>query len=275
MTKFIPNVLLWLCLILFSGQTILAQDIPAKPVPPRLVNDFAGILTSDQINTLETKLLAYSDSTSTQIAVVIVQSLNGLDKADFATRIGQEWGVGKKGSDNGGVILIKPKTANEKGDVFIGTGYGMDASLTDAVINRITDLEMIPYFKNNDYYSGIDVAINRIMELSSGQYTSDQYLKGKKKSGSLVSLILVIVLIALFSGIFSRKKSQHHSIGQNLPWWMLLWGLGSMGSGNRGNWDDFSSGSGSFGGWGGGSGSGGFGGFGGGGFGGGGAGGSW
>lgn len=261
--------------MLIPGHVVFCQDIPARPVPPRLVNDFTGVLSPEQASALETRLVAFNDSTSTQIAVVIVPTLNGYDKADFATRIGQEWGVGQKGSDNGVVILIKPKTADERGDVFIGTGYGMDASLTDAVVNRITDLEMIPHFKNNDYYSGIDVAVSRIMELTSGQYSSDQYLKRKNKTGSFIPILVIIGLIILFSGAFSRNRKNHHSIGHDLPWWMLLWGLGSMGSGNRGNWDDFSSGRGSFGGWGGGSNSGGFGGFGGGGFGGGGAGGSW
>ena len=102
--------------------TVLSQNLPERPVPPRLVNDFAGLLKADEVNALEQKLVAFNDSTSTQIAIVIVPSLLGFDKADFAQRLGDKWGVGQKGSNNGVLILVKPKTSDSNGEVQIAHG---------------------------------------------------------------------------------------------------------------------------------------------------------
>ncbi len=259
-------VLLLMALIL----PVKAQDIPDRPSPPRLVTDFTATLAPDQLAALERKLVAFNDSTSTQIAVVFVKSLNGYDKADYAYRLGQKWGVGQKGKNNGAVILVKPKTATENGDAFIAPGYGLEDVIPDALCKRIVDNEMIPHFRNGDYYGGIDAATTVMIDLAKGRYTAEQY--NKKHDAGPVGLIVpvIILLVVLFAIRAGRAGS--HSVGKALPWWMGLWMLGSMGRGHSGNYNDFSSGSGFFGG---GSGGGGFGGFGGGSFGGGGAGGSW
>ena len=144
------------CIVLTAmAGRIAAQDIPDKPNPPRLFNDYAGILPEDQANYLERMLVGFNDSTSTQIAVVIIKSLKGYDKNDFAQRLGQKWGVGQKGKNNGVVILVKPKTMIEKGEVCIQTGYGMEGVLPDATCKRIVDNDIIPRFSNNEYYQGI------------------------------------------------------------------------------------------------------------------------
>ena len=114
-------MLLLLCAMQLSGYS---QDFPERPVPPRLVNDFAGLLGNNEINALEQKLVAFNDSTSTQIAIVIVKDFRGYAKADYAQRLTEKWGVGQKGKDNGLLILIKPSTANSKGEIQIATGYG-------------------------------------------------------------------------------------------------------------------------------------------------------
>ena len=101
-----------LLLIAFT-LPIVAQDIPDRPLPPRLVNDYTGTLAPEQLAALERKLVAFNDSTSTQIAVVLVKSLNGYDKADYTYRLAEKWGVGQKGKNNGAVILVKPKTVTE------------------------------------------------------------------------------------------------------------------------------------------------------------------
>ena len=260
--------ILLILLIFFAMISIcIAQDIPPRPVPPRLVNDFAGILNADETNRLEQKLVTFNDSTSTQLAVVIVPSLNGYDKADFAFKIGEQWGVGQKGKNNGAVILIKPKIGNERGEVFIATGYGLESVLTDAVTRRIIEQEMIPHFREGDYFVGLDAATDVIIELTKGEYTVDQYTKGGK-AGPWGALIPLIVFAAVFFLIRS-SRARSHSIGKSIPFWTAFWLLGSMGRGHSGSWNNFTGGSGGFGG------GGGFGGFGGGSFGGGGAGGSW
>jgi uncharacterized protein len=136
---FLPVFIIWTI-------TLAAQDIPVRPDPPKLVNDLAGLLSADEIATLEKKLVQFDDSTSTQIVVVTVKSLNGYDKNDFAQRLGQKWGVGQKKNNNGVVILVKPKYPGEKGEASIQTGYGLEGVLPDITCKQIVDHEMIPKF---------------------------------------------------------------------------------------------------------------------------------
>ncbi|MCK9203256.1 MAG: TPM domain-containing protein [Bacteroidales bacterium] len=257
-------------IFLFSSSFLYSQDIPARPEPPKLVNDLAGILSVEEVQQLESKLVAFNDSTSTQLVVVIVKSLNGYDKNEFAYRIGESWGVGQKGKNNGAVILVKPKSANENGEVSIQTGYGVEGAIPDALAIRIVDNEMIPRFKEGNYYQGIDAATSTMISLLKGEFTADQYKKRTKDKSNPVALIIPLIILVIVFTMIRGSRYQAHSVGKHIPFWTALWMLGSMGGGSRGNWHDFSSGSGGFGG-----GGGGFGGFGGGSFGGGGAGGSW
>jgi uncharacterized protein len=255
-------------LLIFITWTfpLFAQVVPDRPVPPRLVNDFANILSADEVNRLERKLVVFNDSSSTQIVIVIVKSLNGFDKNDLAQRIGEKWGVGQKGKNNGVVILVKPKYTLEKGEACIQTGYGLEGVLPDITCKRIFENEMVPAFKVNNYYKGLDKATSTIISITKGEYTADQYNKRTNASpyGMLVPIIIFIIVFLLIRS----NRGGTHSVGKHLPFWTALWLLGSMGGG-RGSWGNFQSGGGSFGG------GGGFGGFGGGSFGGGGAGGSW
>jgi uncharacterized protein len=257
------------CLLLLALRG-LGQDIPAPMSPPRLVNDYAGLLNENQFRHLEQKLESFNDSSSTQIVVVTVKSLNGYTKEEFADRLGEKWGVGRKGKNNGIIVLVKPKYQDEKGEARISVGYGLEGAIPDAIGKRIVDNEMIPYFMTGDYYSGIDQATSTLISLAKGEFSADQYKKKTKGNpfGFAIPIVIIILII-----IFMRGNSGNHyttgSKGSSI--WTALF-LGSMlgGRGGGGSWGDFRSGGGSFGG-----GGGGFGGFGGGSFGGGGAGGSW
>ncbi len=261
------SFMLFLCFVIAAGGSALtAQEIPPRPDPPRLVNDLAGVLSDDQESALEATLVRFNDTTSNQIVVLTVADLGGYDKAEFAYTAGERWGVGQKGFDNGIVILIRPKTGNSRGEVFIAVGYGLEGAIPDATAVQITNNEMIPYFKNNDYYGGIVAALNILMPLATGAFSHKQYGRKKEEAPGWVALIPVAIIIILIL-IFRGGRNRHNHIGRNLDFltWMML--LNSMGGGRgSGGW-----GGGGFGGGGGG----GFGGFGGGGFGGGGAGGSW
>ena len=148
--------MLMLCTVFFCGFVqVNGQEIPVRPDPPRLVNDFAGILQPDEVQRLENKLVAFSDSTSTQIVVVIVKSLNGADKQMFAYQIGKKWGVGIKGKNNGAMVLVKPKYPNEKGEIEIQTGYGLEGVIPDALAKRIINNEMVPNFTDGNYTLGL------------------------------------------------------------------------------------------------------------------------
>ncbi|MBP5574001.1 MAG: TPM domain-containing protein [Bacteroidales bacterium] len=253
------NLKLWLVLlfvILTLGTTLSAQ-LPSPPYPPRLVNDYTGTLSASQVNALEHKLVAYNDSTSTQILVMLVDDLQGYSVEQYATEIGHSWGVGQKGKNNGVVILVKPKIGSERGQVNISPGYGLEPYVTDATAKRIVEKEMIPAFKENDYYTGIDNAVNVIMDLCSGKFSQDEYADD---GFPLWLIILFIIAIMLILSKFSDNNGQNYSGGGTRTIWIPMGG--GFGGGHGG-------------GFGGGFGGGGFGGFGGGGFGGGGASGSW
>lgn len=262
----VPSKVLIILIILVSHVTSsFAQDIPDRPDPPRLVNDFAGILNPTEVTRMESRLVKFNDSSSTQITIVTVKSLNGYDKNDFAQRLGQKWGVGQKGKNNGVVVLIKPKYSNEKGEAAIQTGYGLEGVLPDVTCKRIVENEMIPRFREGDYYAGINAAVNTIISISRNEFTAEQYNKRtQKKSGAIA--VPILILIGIFIWVLASRKGNMHSVGKSLPFWASMMMLSSMGRGSSGgSWGSFSSGSGG----------GGFGGFGGGSFGGGGAGGSW
>jgi uncharacterized protein len=246
-----------------------AQEIPSRPEPPRLVNDFAGLLNSNEITSLETKLVAFDDTTSTQIAIVIVKDMNGMDPDMMAYEIGQKWEVGQKGKNNGVVVLIKPKTGNSRGYAAISVGYGLEAVIPDALAKRIIENELIPRFKQQAFYEGIDATVSALMKASKGEYKAVPK-KIKKKGSGKVGLIIFGLLIFFIISSIKKGNSNHHTMGgsgssSSIPFWLLMGGLmgSSHKSGGSSDWGNFSSGSGSFGG------------FGGGGFGGGGASGSW
>jgi uncharacterized protein len=269
------NNLYFLALVVFfctiSISRVSSQNIPERTSPPRLVNDFAGILNEQEINVLERKLVAFNDSTSTQIAIVIVTTLDGYDKSDYAQRLGEKWGIGQKGQNNGVLILVKPKTTDSNGEVFIAQGYGLEGVIPDITCGEIVDKEILPAFRNEDYFSGLSNATNVIMSLARGEFSASQYGKSAKKSGGKglpIGLIffIVFIIIAATSGKSGGSHNKNISSG-GLPFWLLLGMMGGGRGSHGGSWGGFSGGSGG--------GGGGFGGFGGGSFGGGGAGGSW
>lgn len=245
---------------------LISQDIPDRPSPPRLVNDAAGFFSVEAVNQLENKLVAFEKQTSTQITIVTLNDLKGYDISDFAFRLGEKWGVGQKGFNNGIVILIKPKTSRSKGRIFIATGYGLEDVVPDAIAKRIVEVEILPEFRNNNFYKGIDNAINTLFALSKGKFTPSEYEQQTSKNNTpAIGLGGFFIFIILMSIIGRLRRARHYSVGHSVPLWTALFLAGSSRS-HGGGFNSFSSGSGSFGG---------FGGFGGGSFGGGGAGGSW
>ena len=212
---------------------------------------------------LEQKLLDYERNTSTQITVVTIKNLGGYEIAQYAVELGNRWGVGHKGKDNG--VLVLASMDDRK--VNISTGYGLEGALTDATSGRIIRNEIVPSFKSGNYYEGFNKAADAIIAATKGEYTADK--KDQREERNLpIGRIVLIIIILLF--VLSRMG------GGGGGGYMSRRGYRGFGGGFMGGFLGGSLGSGGFGGgsWGGGSG-GGFGGFGGGGFGGGGASGSW
>ncbi len=271
----IRSILLFLFLSI--GTLALAKQVPPRPNPPRLVNESARMLNASQVQALERKLVAYNDSTSTQIAIVTERSLEGDDIFDYSYRLAQSWGIGQ-GDDNNGILVY---VALNDRQIYIQTGYGAEGFLPDALAKRIIENVIKPAFRSEDYYGGLDRATDIIMQLGSGEYSADDVNNDSASTAEIV-LGLAIFLIILIFFVFiivaaARSKYGDDDDDDDGGYWRG--GRYDEGKYRRrgGGWIFIPGGGG--GGWsgggGGGFGGGGFGGFGGGSFGGGGAGGSW
>ena len=253
--------------LLFSVSAFaqIERILPNPPNPPRLYNDFTragNFITPEQKEFLERKLVAYDDSTSNQVAVVIVDDLHDYEANEYATALGRKWGIGGKEFNNGILILISTGGSDGNRDAYIAVGYGLEGAVPDITAKSILENSLIPNFKNGDYYKGLNESVDAIIKAAAGEYKAPAgYRKGKglKKW----QMILIVLGIWVLLGIFSRGgkggggyASRRGYRGLGGPFW---WGTG--GGFGGGGWS--------------GGGGGGFGGFGGGGFGGGGAGGKW
>lgn len=255
--------------ILFSVLSISflqAQNVLPKPNPAKLVTDQAGVLSAEQKAILENKLVALDDSSSNQIAIVLVKTLDGYPIEEYATKLFREWGIGNKKTNNGVLILA----SIDERKIRIEVGYGLEGAIPDITTASIIRNDIVPSFKTGEYYHGLDVATNSLSKAAVGEYKvqREKPTKGKGSGGgSLITfLIILVIVIALVSGggrgggggMMSRRGAGN--IAETLFWASLL----SGGGGSRGGGGGFGGGDG-----------GGFGGFGGGSSGGGGASGSW
>jgi len=262
-----------LCLgLLLCTIAGFSQEFPEKSAT--LVTDYTNTLSADEKQRLEDKLVAFNDSTSTQIAVVIMKSVGSYDINEYAALLGRKWGVGSKDKNNGIVLLV----AKDDRKVAIQTGYGAEGAVPDGVTHDIIYGNILPAFKQNNYFGGLDAATDQLIKYMKGEYKADPKARNTKKgddggNGGPIGFIIIIVVFILII-IFRRRGGGGggHIIGGRggaSPFWWFLAGQ-ALGGGNRGGgWGGFSGGGG------GSSGGGGFGGFGGGSFGGGGSSGSW
>ncbi len=236
------------------------------PQSNRLVNDYVNALKPSELTQLENKLVQFSNQSSTQIAVVFLEDICGYDRAQYTYTLAEKWGIGQEGKNNGILIMVVPFGDAGQRTTFIAVGYGLEGAVPDAIAKRIIENEMIPNFKMNDFYAGIDAASNVLISLTSGEFTADDYA-GEDTAGAIFGAILVLLVLALV--LFSRLASVNKYASRNhMGFWAAMALMNAAASSRKGSYNHFSSGGGGFGG-------GGFGGFGGGSFGGGGAGGSW
>ena len=246
---------------LLSVQSAWAQyEIPPVPDFQTSVYDYVGLLSSIEKAHLEDKLIKYSDTTSTQIVVVIIASTNGENITYLGAQWGEKWGIGQAKEDNGVLILL----ARDDRKIAINTAKGVEHLLTDALSKRIIEYDIIPEFKNGSYYNGLDKGADAIFQVMQGEYTGTRVADQSDSDGSGPFFFIFIVIMIIFFIIRGRKGGgRNRSVGGSIMDAIILSNLGRGGFGG-------SSGGGSFGG------GGGFGdGFGGGSFGGGGASGGW
>lgn len=242
-----------LSLLLLSTLMVAQPEIPTLK-GDRLVYDLADMLSDSEERTLNQSLVNYNDTTSSQIAVVTIETLNGYEVSDFAVRLGQKNGIGKAGKDNGALILV----AEAERKISIQVGYGLEPVITDGLAGEIIRNYMEPAFKKGDYFGGLVSATSVMMKLASGEFTADD-VKQDDDFNPVALFPLLLIFFILYSLFRRRGRYGEDYSGRGYHRTGPIWWGGGFGGG----------GGGSFGG------GGGFGGFGGGGFGGGGASGGW
>lgn len=177
-------------------------DIPPRPSPPRLVNDFAGVLSATEREALERKLVAFADSSGSQVAVVVVPTTDGVAPVDYATEILRAWGVGRAEIDDGVVLLV----AVEDREVFIATGLGAEGALTDAIAATIVRNEIVPRFRAGDFYGGIDAATTGILSALGGEFEAPEETRTGGEDGVAGLLCCLFMLFVVMLVILSRQK---------------------------------------------------------------------
>lgn len=244
-----------LVIFLFITAVIYAQ-VPARPTPQRLYNnlssEYPNFLSSGEASQLEERLEQFSNETSNQICVVIVDDLNGLPASDFATQLGNEWGVGKKNFNNGIVILVKPTGGAGQRDLFIAVGYGLEGAIPDLATKRIRDEEMYPYLKNGENFKALMNAVNRLSQLAKGEINVKDYTRQRSGRGgrppylTIIILVVVVLIIRAFFGGGGGGGYTYGRRGRSYGGWGGGWGGGSWGggsSGGGGGWGGFGGGS--------------------------------
>jgi len=257
------SIFLKLLVCLLFTQISFAQfTIPEIPKLQTSVYDYADVLNPTEEKQLEEKLIKYSDSTTTQIVVITIESLKGEDVSLLATKWGQTWGIGGTAKEDNGVVILLAKAERK---IAINPGYGLEDRLTAGIGGEIIRNIIIPEFKAGSYYNGLDKGSDALFDVFKGKYKGERK-KDKEKSIPIVPIIIIfIIILALISRNKGGGNSGNRGGGLDLTDIIILSSLG------RGGFGGGSSSGGGFGGGGGGFG----GGFGGGGFSGGGSSGNW
>lgn len=238
--------------LLFAGSGARAQKIPDRPQPPRLVNDYAGVLSDQEKKDLEKILVDYDDSTSNQIAIVLIKSLEDYPIEEYAHTLFNQWGIGNKKTNNGILILA----AIEDRKIRIETGYGLEGAVPDIIANHIIQEDIGPNFRSGDYFTGLKNASASLIKAAAGEYQPPEgYGNRKKNDGKGIGTFIFVAIIILIilaninrrggGGFMSRRG--YRGFGPTVFW---PGGWTGGGGGGGGGW---SGGGGGFGGFGGGS----------------------
>lgn len=188
-------LLVWL---LLPGILYGQRSIPDHA--GRWVHDEAGILNSETVQKLEYALKSERDSTSNQVAILVVSSLEGDEISSYANRVFSEWKLGQEDKDNGVLLVV----AVEDRKVRIEVGYGLEGNLTDLLSSRIIRNEIAPQFRRGDYESGVVVGTVSILQAIHGAYTNEDRGEGKKTS--VPGLFRILFMIAIVAYLFGRRR---------------------------------------------------------------------
>jgi uncharacterized protein len=238
----------FLLVVFFAFNSVFAQySIPEIPKFQTSVYDYANVLSASEKAQLEAKLIRYSDSTTTQIVVITIESLKGENVSQLATKWGQTWGIGGTEKDDNGVIILLAKAERK---IAINPGYGLEDRLTAGIGGEIIRNIIIPEFKAGSYYNGLDKGVDALFDVFKGKY------KGERKStGSDFPFLPLIVIIVIVVILMSKNKnnggnSGNSGGGSGLLDMIILSSLGRNGGGGSfgGGFGGSSGGGGGFGG---------------------------
>jgi len=204
--------------LLFSLAADAAIEFPK--LTGRVV-DNASLLSASTEQTLIGKLAGYEQSTTNQIVVVTLESLQGYTIEDFGYQLGRHWGIGQKEKDNGALLIVAPKERK----VRIEVGYGLEGVLTDAYSHNIIQSKILPLFKQNQYEQGIVAGTDAIINVIGGTY---QITKVKKESfdkedqNNLVGIVIISYIISLLLGIFIPSRIATGLLGSGVAFGLAL-----------------------------------------------------
>lgn len=242
------SFLLGFLLVLITFSSTFALDVP--PLRGR-VNDYAGVMTQSQAQTLEAQLAQFEQDTGHQVAVLTIPTLDGDDLEGFSIRVAENWKIGKKGFDNGVILLVAVKDRKLRLEV----GYGLEGVLPDAIAKRITSDYIVPHFRAQDYAGGIIAGVDAVLKVIKQEPLPES--ARKKNPGSewnsfaMLAITFVILGVMAFASSQGRRRNQMWATrGRRYP--PIFWGGGGFGgggfSGGGGSGGGFSGGGGSFGG---------------------------
>lgn len=219
--------------------TVKAQ-VPAKPDPPRLVNNYlpdpSSFLSVSETQQLEQKLEKFSKETSNQICVIVMPNFNGYEPMELATKIGNEWGVGQSDFKNGIVILINPVGQNgRKRQLAVAVGYGLEGAIPDLATKHIREELIQPEFKRGNYFNGLNKGIDELIGLAKGEISVKRYHTNNDISASDIFFYVIIffVIIFIISKFSGRSGRTYHRGG---TWGGGYGGFGGFGGGDS-SWD--------------------------------------
>jgi uncharacterized protein len=186
-----------LVILLLSQFSSFAQDstYPKPQNPPKLVNDFAEVMSYSEVLWLENKLVKFDKETSTQITLITVNSTNSIDIADYAIETGNQWGIGRAKKNNGVLILAAMKDHK----VTIMTGYGLEGALPDVLCKQIIDNEITPAFKESEFYNGFDRATDAVISATKGKYKAEGHYG--RSGGGMPRWLIILLLIVGINGV--------------------------------------------------------------------------
>jgi uncharacterized protein len=249
--------------LLRGGLLLLALTFAngalADPNFPQLtgrVVDQADIIPAPVAERIDAKLKQLEDKTTDQFVVVTVKSLEGYEIQDYGVRLGRAWGIGQKGKDNGLILLVAPSEHK----VGFEVGYGLEATMTDAMTQVIIQNAILPRFRANDYPTGIERGVDDAIQVLSGDAEELQKLAEKRPADEgfwsgispvLIIIVIFIILTILRSGGGGGTGRRR---GSGVIPWIIASSILNSRSSSGGGWSSggggggFSGGGGSFGG---------------------------